>query len=227
MWPVEVCWSRPPQIRPISARLGLEKPFRAVYLSDLHCAPWSNPMLRQLEPLIHSLAPQAILLGGDLIDLPWGYSNLTEWVQRLLPHFPVLAVPGNHDRWAGLARLRRSLPGVHWLDQQPYLFRGGPRFCGCSRQESSASSILVGHEPTAVRLASRRGFPLMLAGHLHGCQWIAFQRQGLDYPGAWFFAYHGGHFQVGPTSLYVSRGVSDTLPVRINCPRDVLLLEVA
>jgi uncharacterized protein len=184
-------------------------------------------MLIQVESLLHRLAPSAILLGGDLIDLPWGYTNLVQWVQRLLPHFPILAVPGNHDRWAGLNRLRQRLAGVHWLDLHPYTFTEGPRFCGSSRQESSTTSILVGHEPTAVLQASHRGFPLMLAGHLHGCQCIAFQRKGLDYPGAWFFAYHGGQFQVGPTTLYVSRGVSDTLPVRINCPRDLLLLEVA
>lgn len=183
-------------------------------------------MLRQLERELDLVAPQALLLGGDLIDFPFGYQNLVNWVKGQCDRWPVLAVPGNHDRWAGERRLKRHLPWVHWLDEEPLQLSNGVRLCGQIGQGATPTSVFVGHEPNRVAAVARAGFPLMLAGHLHGCQWIAFQRDGLDYPGAWFFAYHGCDFQVGPTTLHVSRGVSDTLPVRIFCPRDYLLLEI-
>lgn len=183
-------------------------------------------MLAELQREITALAPEAVLLGGDLIDFPCGYANFVAFCRSLANRFPVLAVPGNHDRWAGLARLKRHLNEVRWLDEEPVIWPNGLRLCGRAQQGGTPQSVLVGHEPNRVAQAARFGFPLMLAGHLHGCQWIAFQKDGLDYPGAWFFAYHGDYFQVGPTRLYVSRGVSDTLPIRINCPRDYLWLQI-
>ena len=181
-------------------------------------------MLGQLALEMQRSAPDLILLGGDLLDLPWGHAGLAAWVQEMSAICPLAAVPGNHDHWIGLKRVKRSLRGLHWLDEAPLELPGGLRLCGRPEQGASERSILVGHHPTAVKAAARAGFPLMLAGHLHGCQWIWFEWKGRDYPGAWFFAYHGARFQVGPTLLLVSRGVSDTLPLRIACPRDYLWL---
>jgi predicted MPP superfamily phosphohydrolase len=184
-------------------------------------------MLDQLAREMEAAAPDLILLGGDLVDFPWGHAGLSAWVQRMSHLCPLAAVPGNHDRWVGLSRIKRNLgPQIHWLDEAP-LEWGGLRLCGSAEQTPHARSILVGHHPTDVQRAARAGFPVMLAGHLHGCQWIWFERDGWDYPGAWFFAHHGPRFQVGPTLLLVSRGVSDTLPLRIACPRDYLWLELS
>ncbi len=183
-------------------------------------------MLKQLALELEHASPDLILLGGDLLDLPWGHQGLAAWVEQMSQICPLAAVPGNHDRWVGLSRVKRSLGAVHWLDEAPLEWRG-LRLCGRPEQGASPQSLLVGHHPTGVKAAARAGFPLMLAGHLHGCQWIWFERNGWDYPGAWFFAYHGPRFQVGPTLLLVSRGVSDTLPLRIACPRDYLWLELS
>lgn len=184
-------------------------------------------MLDGLAREMEQARPDMILLGGDLVDFPWGHAILAAWLERMAKLCPLAAVPGNHDRWVGLKRVKASLFGrLHWLDEGPLELDCGLRLCGQVSQGASPRSLLVGHEPGFVKAAARAGFPLMLAGHLHGCQWIWFQRKGLDYPGAWFFAYHGPRFQVGPTRLLVSRGVSDTLPVRIACPRDYIWLEL-
>jgi uncharacterized protein len=183
-------------------------------------------MLQQLGELLAQLAPQAVLLGGDLVDFPGGRAPLAEWLRQL--PYPVYAVPGNHDRWSGLSALKRALPSqVHWLEEQEVTLECGLRLCGRPAQGGSPQSLLVGHEPTHVRAAARARFPAMLAGHLHGCQWIWATWRGLDFPGACFFRYHGPYFEVQGTRLWVSRGISDTLPLRINCPRDVLMLEVS
>ncbi len=183
-------------------------------------------MLEQLALELERARPDAIALGGDLLDFPWGHGAMAVWVKRMGYLCPLVAIPGNHDRWVGLRRVKRRLAGLHWLDEAPLELEGGLRLCGRVEQGATPRSVLVGHEPTGVKAAAREGFPLMLAGHLHGCQWIWFQAGGRDYPGAWFYGYHGPRFQVGPTLLLVSRGVSDTLPVRIACPRDYLWLEL-
>lgn len=224
---LEICWNQPLFRCCEKLRLGLRSPLRLAYLSDFHCAPWSQPMLDGLAQEMERAHPDQIVLGGDLVDFPWGHTGLSDWVERMSDLCPVAAVPGNHDRWVGLKRVKTGLsPRLHWLDESPLVLECGLRLCGQVSQGACPRSLLVGHEPTAVKAAARAGFPLMLAGHLHGCQWIWFQRRGLDYPGAWFFAYHGPRFQVGPTLLLVSRGVSDTLPIRIACPRDYLWLEL-
>lgn len=183
-------------------------------------------MLEGLAQEMERARPDLLVLGGDLVDFPWGHGCLALWVERMSQLCPLAAIPGNHDRWVGLQRVKRSLPGLHWLDEAPLELDGGLRLCGRIDQGATSRSLLVGHEPTRVKAASRAGFRLMLAGHLHGCQWIWFHWRGRDYPGAWFYGYHGPRFQVGPTLLLVSRGVSDTLPIRIACPRDYLWLEL-
>lgn len=183
-------------------------------------------MLEQLAEELERARPDLILLGGDLVDFPCGHRGLIAWASRMSRICPLAAVPGNHDHWVGLARVKRSLPSLHWLDDAP-LEWSGLRICGRPEQGADRRSLLVGHQPTSVKEAARAGFPLMLAGHLHGCQWIWFERNGRDYPGAWFFSHHGPRFQIGPTLLLVSRGVSDTFPLRIACPRDYLWLELS
>ena len=222
----EALWSGPVLVRPIHHPMPLKSKVRALYVSDLHFAFWCAPVLEQLQAMLRFLKPDLLILGGDLVDLPWGWSALERALQRWSGWLPVVAVPGNHDRLCGLGRVKARLPVTQWLDEQVWQHDSGLRLCGSEAQGASETSVFVGHEPHRVGSVARANFPIMLAGHLHGCQWIAWQRRGYDYPGAWFFAYHGPRFRVGPTDLHVSRGFNDTLPVRINCPRDVLLLDL-
>lgn len=60
--------------------------------------------------------------------------------------------------------------------------------------------------PPAGCRARRAGFDLVLAGHLHGGQLV--------------------RFELGPTTLIVSRGAGDSLPLRWRCPREVVLCEI-
>jgi predicted MPP superfamily phosphohydrolase len=55
---------------------------------------------------------------------------------------------------------------------------------------------------------------------------VWWQRGQRLYPGAWFSRWTGLRFELGATTLLVSRGVADTLPVRFRCPREVLLCEL-
>lgn len=224
---IDLLWRGPLLQRHLRANLGLHRPVRLAYLSDLHYAPWCGQLLQQITACLEEAAVELVLFGGDLVDLPWGHDGLRQWLRKLGKRWPLCAVPGNHDRYCGLERVKQSLGALSWLDEQPLMLASGLRLCGDIRQGATSRSIFVGHEPSAVRSVSRAGFGHMLAGHLHGCQWIAFHRNGLDYPGAWMFAFHGAQFDHAGTRLWVSRGVSDTLPLRVGCPREILILEVS
>lgn len=86
-----------------------------------------------------------------------------------------------------------------------------------------ALRVLVGHHPAATASAAARGrVDVAFAGHLHGGQCVLWQRGTLLYPGALFSRWNGLRFAIGAATLLVSRGVADTLPLRFNCPREVV-----
>jgi predicted MPP superfamily phosphohydrolase len=67
----------------------------------------------------------------------------------------------------------------------------------------------------------------VLAGHLHGGQCVLATFKDKLYPAAWLHRWHGLRFHGEGSLMLVSRGLADTLPVRFNCPREVLLCELA
>ncbi len=54
---------------------------------------------------------------------------------------------------------------------------------------------------------------------------LATRRRRL-YPAAWVYRWHGLRFAEWGAVLLVSRGAGDALPVRFNCPREVILCGV-
>ena len=86
--------------------------------------------------------------------------------------------------------------------------------------------MLCAHDPAVFPQAARAGYGLVLAGHLHGGQVVLFERGGLLYPAAWVYPWNGTRFEREGSTMLVSRGVCDTLPLRFNCPREVLRCEL-
>ena len=86
--------------------------------------------------------------------------------------------------------------------------------------------ILCAHNPRVWKTAQHVGYDLVLAGHLHGCQFVAFEYRDRLFPGAIFYPYCYLTHQRGSTRLVVSRGISDLVPVRWRCPREVVLCYV-
>jgi predicted MPP superfamily phosphohydrolase len=74
--------------------------------------------------------------------------------------------------------------------------------------------------------ARATGFDVVLAGHLHGGQLVLFESGGRLYPYAWIDRWNGLRFDLPGTTLVVSRGVADALPLRVRCPREVVLCEL-
>ena len=184
----------------------LPSPLRLLYASDLHLGrPWTRGVAPQLLGLARVARPHVVLLGGDLCDTPRGLPTLSRLVRRLASRHPVHAVMGNHDRRLSplLAPAVEAAGGVWIADASPI------------------PGVLVAHDPAVFATSTAR---LVLAGHLHGGQCVLFERGSRQFPGAWLNRWTGERFTRAGSTLLVSRGCGDTLPARLNCPREALLV---
>lgn len=208
---------------------------RILFASDLHLGlPWTRRAATELVRFAEATSPDVVLLGGDLVDNRRGLDAMEACVEALASRSTVAAVPGNHDTAAGVEEVRRRAvrAGARWLPDEPLIVGGAAgqavRVCGGSLDGVDHDRINVAclHDPARAEAARRAGFDLAFAGHLHGGQCVLFERGGRQYPGAWFNRWTGRRFQVGSLSMIVSSGLGDTLPLRFNCPREVVLCEV-
>jgi predicted phosphodiesterase len=209
--------------------LGLAAPVRLLYASDLHLGvSGSARVANQVIEAARSSAPDAIILGGDLADSRNALPELQECVRSLRAVAPVWAVAGNHDESLGVDLVRGAVEagGGGWLHGgRTETVAHGLRLDGGLQvgDDFAGVRVLCGHDPAIYPLAMKAGYRLILAGHLHGGQWVLLRWRGRLYPGALVYRWNGLRFASGGATLLVSRGAADTLPVRWNCPREVLL----
>lgn len=93
--------------------------------------------------------------------------------------------------------------------------------------EDGAPRIVLSHHPSTFSVARHTPIDLMLSGHTHGGQ-INFGRVG-DYaltPALPLYFYHNGLYEHEGRRLYVNAGAGGWLPVRINCPPEITLVEL-
>jgi predicted MPP superfamily phosphohydrolase len=218
-----------PLVRRERIALNVSHPLRLLYASDLHLGHWWTARVAEhLVVLAGRTSPDVILLGGDLVDRRRALEPMQSMLRSLTKLAPTYAIPGNHDLRVGVAALRVAVlaAGGHWLPDG--LVERGLTIEGVLSPPRchSESRILCAHAPAIFPAAARAGYRLVLAGHLHGGQCVLATHKGKQYPAAWFHRWHGLRFDRDDSTLLVSRGMADTLPLRLNCPREVLLCEI-
>lgn len=207
---------------------------RLLYVSDIHLRRGrSDKLSRQVLDAAARCRPDAVLLGGDLVDRASELRTLRDLVGKLQNVAPVLAVGGNHDGYVGMNQVGDAVRhgGGQWIhdDAVRVTHRGrvitvsGP---GTAPPADGHVRVLCAHNPRIWKTSRQAGYDLVLAGHLHGCQLVAYEYRDRLFPGALFYPYCFLSHQRGATRLVVSRGVSDLLPIRWKCPREVVLCHV-
>jgi predicted MPP superfamily phosphohydrolase len=207
---------------------------RLIYVSDIHLRGGrSGHLAVQVVDAVRRCDANAVLLGGDLVDHPSELGSLRAMVEQLTGFGPVLAVGGNHDSRVGNGRVRDAVinGGGTWIHDGSVDVRHrsrvisvfGPDFAA---QPSGDVRVLCAHNPRIWKTSRSVGYDLVLAGHLHGCQFVAFEFRDRLFPGAVFYPHNWLSHQFGATRLVVSRGVSDLVPIRWRCPREVVLCYV-
>ena len=223
--------------------------FKIMQISDLHNKMFGNGQ-SELIKLTKQAAPDMIAITGDLID---SYHTNIEaamiYVKEAVKIATVYYVAGNHEhRLDNYLEFTESLrnAGVIVLDNNKCkIVRGedsisvvglqDPDFCGPRlfaaklrelTENNSGFSLLLSHRPEKIDLYSECGVNLVMAGHAHGGQ-IRLPFIGAIFaPGQGFPPkYTSGLYEVGRTSMVVSRGLGNSFfPFRIfNRPEIIVL----
>lgn len=216
--------------------------FTIALLGDFHLRDeYSFGLAKRAVAAALDAEPDMVVLIGDFV----GYwkANSAEMLGELLEPMlmmngNVVAVPGNHDYWAGdpqlLAPILDEL-NIKFLRNQNWKHQGinwiGIDSANAGRHLpyqaahdcADGPRIVLWHEPDPVDELPFRG-DLQLSGHSHGGQWKfpgwtpIHTRNGQKYEQGFFP-------RDGKTALYVTRGVGTTgPPARFMCPPDVSLL---
>ena len=207
-------------------------PCRVAYVSDIHLRRGrSTHLVSQVIAATRRADPHLILLGGDLVDQLSELPHLSDLIEKLLTIAPVFAIPGNHDVAAGEEKVRATVEaaGASWIQHTTTLFAHGTRTLAISGPAApdpppaADLHILCAHNPRVWKTARHRHFHLVLAGHLHGCQAVCFHARDRLFPGALFYPYNFTRRTSGHSTLIVSAGCSDLIPIRWNCPREIVV----
>lgn len=235
---IEVGPVNPLLLRHETIHHGLPGSFRILWISDLH---WRNDgdarVLLGLLSIVRHTKPDAIILGGDFLDSGNSAGLFGILLRRLSSLAPCIALPGNHDSGKKQTIVRNIVTdaGATWLPDSgkveiwnaegDQLRVTSPS--GLKKPSDGVPSLLCVHDPAELdTMSGASGACGAIAGHLHGGQWILWEKSGRFFPTVWFYPHACRRERWNGIDLIVSRGAGDTLPLRWNCPREVILLEI-
>ena len=233
----------------------VEVPIRLAVLTDLHACGYGKNQ-KDLLKAVAEQDPDLVVMCGDIVDdeprMEEWRALLT--IQKLAEHWPVYYASGNHEYRTGrLEEIKRLVEacGAVVLDGDCVCAAAGGQMiqiggiddpeAGEERwhwQLSTASgsldgnhfSILLTHRPERVTDYAGSGFDLVLAGHAHGGQWrLPGLINGVLAPNQGMFpSYAGGRYDLGNTTLIVSRGLAreSTRVPRFYNPPEVVVAEL-
>ncbi|WP_165305092.1 metallophosphoesterase [Pedobacter sp. SYP-B3415] len=221
------------EVRDTGMKLAGMPTLRILFISDLHFGWFSAKTVRKLLEKISELDPHLILFGGDYIDLPGGRRHLASLLGGLPPLANVFAIAGNHDYLFGLNRTRKIFEskGATWLhNTSTSITIGGREILLCGNTTSppptnAALSILFTHRPADFETCAKN-FQIVFGGHLHGGQVVLWQNARGLYPGRLFYRWNVLEKRSATCRYFMSKGMGDTLPIRFNCKRDIILLRI-
>jgi predicted MPP superfamily phosphohydrolase len=218
---------------------------RVVQLTDLHLEPFTTAAdITRAVNLANSLEPDLILITGDFMTKEWQpVAALAELLSDLRAPLGIYGCLGNHDHWhrpdAIQKELERRQIGILRNEGTVLLRHGQPMFLagvdsawGGAPNFGKATAahrlgdplLLMVHEPDfALQVVPTGRVSAQLSGHTHGGQVRVpgFSPPFLPKLGKRFAA---GSYDVGDTSLYVSRGIGCIgLPLRFASAPEVTL----
>lgn len=220
--------ARPPVTTDLSVPLSRLSPvasgFTIVQLSDLHLGPHSSrERLQGVIDRVNSLSPDLVVITGDLVgDDIREETGLPACFRNLRAAHGVLAVPGNHEYYAGYAVLERfaglanitilrnarrrvgNVVEVAGLDEPAgrSFIEGGPNLTqAVEGRDPGLPLILLAHRPESFDRHAATGVDLQLSGHTH-----AGQIPPLDILIRLLYPYAYGLHRKGASAIYTSCG---------------------
>jgi predicted MPP superfamily phosphohydrolase len=210
-------------------------PLRIAHLSDVHIGSIGASMLADIIAKTNALAPDLVLITGDLFD------NATDATRELSEHLrgftaPVFFTSGNHELYTGYDNVRQMLSPtqVRWLRNEA-IELSGIRIVGVDNSygtellqgvlsrtpPSPVFTVLMNHQPRGFDVAVRHRINLTLSGHVHNGQIWPF-----NYVVGLFYPYLKGLHTHADAFLNVSTGTGFWgPPMRLGSHSEIVLLE--
>lgn len=212
--------------------------FLIMQLTDFHL--WfSISLLSELKFIIDKIKPDLIFLTGDYFDIPKGAKNFKLFVEEISKRFTVVYIYGNHDRLykSISANLLCNIPNCFCVENEVFKYTTSTDKTlnitswsnrrELKRVEGEVNIVLI-HNPEKITEAELGVIDLIFAGHLHGGQFIFWKtKQGEFFPGNLVYKYCIDRKEIKNTTIIVSKGLGDTFPFRINCPKEVVLAKIS
>lgn len=215
--------------------------YTIVQVSDVHVGEFLDEKdLARILERIRAHRADLVVMTGDLVhDRPRHIPPAVAWLARLsaFARHGAVAIPGNHEHYVGrdLVLSAISATGVRVLINEHTriaeadgggfvvggvedAFHGSDPARAFRGAPPDRARILLAHQPQIVRATAGVGVDLQLSGHTHGGQIrpLGPVAVGVLYP--WV----SGRYQVGPTTLYVNRGLGTSgPPSRVAVPPEV------
>ncbi len=227
------------------------KGLKVAQISDLHLGRELGARERSLIRRLRRIAPDIILISGDIFEDPGALPAALSFFSALKPRLWSYGVLGNSDRshpvsagWRDALRragmsliggeaLRMSLAEdgsefyLAGLDFPGYGVRFPPAELDRILQQVPGDKpvIFLAYSPDAALDLAARGVDLVLSGDTHGGQ--------VGLPGLENFfvrmgrpPYLRGLYRLGRTALYVNRGIATKgIPARFLCPPEITLFD--
>ena len=201
-------------------------PFRIVQVSDLHDVAFGKDQSALMDA-IRAYRPDMILITGDLFNRRnvRAFRNAMRFCMEAVKIAPTYFAEGNHECSLGetgerfieeLKRIGVVVLRDAYLDLLPCRLIGLKQYASpetlAAMVDGNRLNVTMAHRPELFPIYAQTGAELILSGHAHGGQIRLFKR-GLYAPGQGFFPrFTEGFYWEDRSTLYVSRGLGNTIP---------------
>lgn len=224
--------------------------FKIAQVSDLHNKSFGKNNEKLLE-LLTEEDPDMIVITGDFVDSRRTDIDVAlDFAEQIIKIAPVYFVNGNHEERLSKNEHNKLYDGLEDLgvvvldnDYRYIETKDGQGFylIGIDNKklkrntlknlvknlDENTLKILLAHRPQFIEKYSDAGIDIVFSGHAHGGQ-IRFPIVGgLLAPDQGFFPeYTNGEYKVDNTTMYVSRGLGNSIfPIRIFNRPDLLIVD--
>ncbi len=222
--------------------------FTIAMVSDVHSSIFmTRTDMEGYVKVINGLNADMVVVPGDFVNSnTYEVYPFAEAFSGLHAPHGVYGVMGNHDFFAQQPEIvAREVndSGVRLLRDEGLVIRkgearlylagvddtwgpgpaAGKMRVALRRAPDGIPRVLLCHRPYFLRQAAEQVVDLVLSGHTHGGQVVLgrFGRVAIT-PATLVSPYVAGKYRLGPTHMYVSRGIGTVgLPIRIDCPPEV------
>lgn len=210
---------------------------KLIHLSDFHL-PFSINRIKNVTTIIQNSECEIIAMTGDYVDSHKGVDQFVHFIKQIVVNKLVLFVLGNHDKRFKTILLKQLnlINNCICIDEKPHHYTSslGYNYVFTSWNQRSrftphknTRQIVLLHNPKAIKESELGHINLILAGHIHGGQFILWKtKSGKNFPGCLLYKYCADQLLLQNTAVIISRGLGDTLPIRINCPHELINIQI-